>query len=154
MRHVLLAAACMLTGCTTPYAPAGLLFGGYSETRLAADSYKVFAEAESTERAGMMLDLRAAELTLAAGYQKFAVADRNVRLESRTNYIPGNSYTVPTGGSMGGVRWVQTPGRTETVNFGKGEMTIRMMKASDAGAAKAVDATATRARLEPLLKGG
>src|SRR5262245_55583351 len=107
MRHVALAAICLLVGCTTPYAPAGLLFGGDSEERLAPDRYKVFAEAESAERAGMMLDLRAAELTLAAGYQKFAVADRSVRLESRTNYVPGHTYWVPTGGGAGGMRMMQ-----------------------------------------------
>jgi hypothetical protein len=45
------------------------------------------------------------------------------------------------------------PPRTETVTVAKGTMTIKMLRASDPGAPKAVDTAAVRARLQPLLKG-
>ncbi len=157
MRYAFLLGALLLSGCATPYQPAGPLWGGYSETRLSPSSYSVFAEADSEERAGKMLDLRAAELTLTSGYQKFAIANRTVRMEQRINHVPGHSYSVPMVSGSGHVHGMQTmftPPRTEVTYVAKGEMTIKMLKGSDPGAAKATDAAATRARLEPDLKGG
>jgi len=139
--------ALLLTGCTTPYQPKGLFLGGYSENRLAPDSYEVFAETESLERTGQMLDLRAAELTLESGYQKFAVIDRAVNNETRTHYIAG--YTTYPAGFRSAP--IVVPPRMETVTVAKGKMTIKMLKGSSAGAAKALDAAAVRARLEPVL---
>jgi hypothetical protein len=127
----------------------GLLSGGYSETKLAPDSYQIFAETESLERTGQMLDLRPAELTLESGYRRFAVVDRVVNNEHRTHYIPGyTSY----GGGLRAAPMVMPP-RMETVTVAKGKMTIKMLKGSESGAAKAIDAAAVRARLQPLLTG-
>jgi hypothetical protein len=109
----------LLAGCSTAYLPAGSSTGSTSETRLAADSYQISARTGSTEHAAQMLELRAAELTLKSGYQKFVVVDRAV---------------------------------TSTPVTAKGKMTIRMLKEADAGV-KAVDASAVRARLHPLLIG-
>jgi hypothetical protein len=90
-----------------------------------------------------MLELRAAELTLHSGYQKFAVVNRTVNSGARTHYISG--YTSYGGGR--GMPPLVVPPRTETV--AKGTMTIKMLRASDPGAPKAVDAAAVRARLQP-----
>ena len=156
MRRFFACAVLLLCGCSTPYQPAGFL-GGYSESRLSADSYQVFAEAENEERAGQMVELRAAELTLNSGYQKFIVLRKNVRTETQIQHVPGATYVmaVPTAsGGFSGTRTVQSPPQTLTSRIGKGEMTIRMVKASGAGAGagKAIDAAAVRARLEPVLK--
>ena len=132
MRVAPLCLALLLTGCATPYQPAGLLTGGYSETKLAPDSYQIFAETESLERTGQMLDLRAAELTLESGYRKFAVVDRVVNNEHRTHYIPG--YTSYGGGLRAAPMVV--PPRMETVTVAKGKMTIKMLKGSESGAGK------------------
>jgi hypothetical protein len=96
----------LLSGCTTFYQPSGLL-GGNSETRLSADSCRVLAEADTEERAGQMLELRAAELTQKAGYQKFIILKKNVRTETWTRRVSGPRYVmaVPTaGGGFSGVR--------------------------------------------------
>ena len=103
MRLACLWVALLLSGCSTPYQPAGLLSGGYSETKLAPDGYRVFDQTEGTERTGQMLDLRAAELTLESGYQKFMVVDRIVNNEPllRTSipYPRGVQEGLPRAGS-------------------------------------------------------
>ena len=46
------------------------------------------------------------------------------------------------------------PPRTESGTVAKGKITIKMLKSSDSGTTKAMDAAAVRARLGPLLTGG
>jgi hypothetical protein len=146
VRVVLLGVALLLAGCSTAYQPGGPYSAGHSETRLAADSFRVFAQTGSVEHTGQMLELRAAELTLDSGYRKFVVVDRAVTSEQRSNYVPGSSSGAP------GNPQARAPARMETVTVAKGKMTIRMLKDSEPGV-KAVDASAIRARLHPLLIG-
>jgi hypothetical protein len=146
VRVALLGAALLLAGCSTAYQSAGPYSAGYSETRLGADSFQVFAHSGSAERTGQMLELRAAQLTLDSGYQKFVVVDRAVTSERRSSYV-----SVPSDGAPGNPP-ARGASRTETATIAKGKMTIRMLKGSDSSV-KAVDASAIRARLHPLLIG-
>ncbi len=155
MRFLWVCMTVILAGCA-PYQPA-CLFGGYSETRLSGNSYKVFAESGTEEIAKQVLELRAAELTLQNGFQKFQTVSRSMKMEQHVNHIPGHSYvnaTVDARGHSTGTTMITSPPRTEIIDVAKGEMTIKMFKASDPGAAKAEEAAAVRARLEPVLKGG
>jgi hypothetical protein len=129
VRIALLGGALLLSGCSTAYQLGGPYSAGYSETRLGADSFQVFAHSGSAERTTQMLELRAAQLTLDSGYQKFVVVDRALTSER------------PRG-----------PSRMETPTIAKGKMTIRMLNGSEPSV-KAVDASAIRARLHPLLIG-
>ena len=143
---LLFCVALLFSGCSTAYWPAGPYSAGYSETRLAADSFQVFAQAGSVERAGQVLELRAAQLTLDSGYRKFVVVDRSVTSERRSNDVSGYSSGAP------GSPQTRVASRMETVTVAKGKMTIRMLKGSDSSG-KAVDASAIRERLHPLLIG-
>jgi hypothetical protein len=147
VRVALLGVALLLGGCSTAYQSAGSYSSGYSETRLAADSFQVFAHSGSAEHIARMLEWRAAQLTLDSGYQKFVVVDRAVTSERRSNYVPGSSD------GASGSPPARGPSRMETATIAKGKMTIRMVNAADSSA-KAVDASAIRARLHhPMLIG-
>jgi hypothetical protein len=143
---LLFCVALLFAGCSAAYRPGGPYSAGYSETRLAADSFQVFAQAGSVERAGQVLELRAAQLTLDSGYRKFVVVDRSVTSERRSNDISGHSS-----GASGSPQ-TRVASRMETLTVAKGKMTIRMLKGPDSSG-KAVDASAIRERLHPLLIG-
>ncbi len=92
----LVALSLTLSACSTatPYQPktAGqAIFGGYSETRLAPDRYRVtFSGNDLTSRdtvEGYLL-YRSAELTLADGYQGFSIVERNVERSVETHLEP------------------------------------------------------------------
>ena len=121
MRVAFLCVALLSTGCSTAYQPGGPAASGYSETRLAPDSYQIAARTESAERTGHMLEWRAAELTLKSGYRAYVVVDRAVTTEQHS----------------------------KAVTIAKGKMTIKMMKEADLSGG-AVDASAVRARLQPM----
>lgn len=153
MRILWIFAAITLAGCSA-YQPAGV-FDGYSETRLSANSFKVSATAASEGTTRQVLMLRAAELTLQNGYQKFQVTGQSVKMEQREDVLapaPVVQHQVDPWGHISVVHTMAPPS-TEVYSVAKGEMTIRMFKNGDPGATKAEDAAAVRARLEPLLKG-
>ena len=89
MRHVLPAlAALMLAACATPtpYQPLTGSDGGYLETRIEADRYRVEFEGNSlTDRETVEYGLliRAAELTLQEGGSWFLVVERDTDADSR-----------------------------------------------------------------------
>jgi hypothetical protein len=73
---MILPLALALGGCATAYQPTGLE-GGYEETQLAPDVYRVSFRGNAVtepERAQDFALLRAAELTLQNGYTHFAVS--------------------------------------------------------------------------------
>ncbi|KKC24637.1 CC0125/CC1285 family lipoprotein [Sphingomonas sp. SRS2] len=90
----LLATGCTLglTGCTTPtpYQPlerGSATTGGYSDQRIEQDRYRVSFVGNSMttrETVEAYLLYRAAELTVARGYDWFEMADRNTERRSRT----------------------------------------------------------------------
>lgn len=88
------AAALAVGACATPtaYGPADAPgAGGYSETRLERDRYRVtFAgnSVTSREQVEMALLLRAAELTVADGYDWFATVNRATDRDSRLVATP------------------------------------------------------------------
>jgi hypothetical protein len=82
----------MLAGCTTatPYQPltsGGPAAGGYSDQRIEPNRYRVSFTGNSMtsrETVETYLLYRAAELTVAQGYDWFVMADRNTERRSRT----------------------------------------------------------------------
>ncbi len=90
-----------VAGCATPYQPVGL-GGGYSETQLAPDVFRVNVRGNgytSNERAQDFALLRAAELTLQHGFKYFAIIDESSSTDVSTYSTPGSSQT--TGSSTG-----------------------------------------------------
>jgi len=93
---VVLIAASALTACATatPYQPAvsgQAVSGGFSETRVEADRYRVtFAGNSLTSRETVerYLLYRAAELTVEQGYDWFALVERQVDRKTRTYVEP------------------------------------------------------------------
>jgi len=84
------------TGCT-PYKADGLM-GGYAETPLSADTYHVTFRgngytSEARTRTGALV--RAAELTLESGYDRFIILKAGVDTRTSAINIPG-SYTEST----------------------------------------------------------
>lgn len=87
---MMLAGACTTT--PTPYQPyraeqAGGVHGGYSDQRLAENRFRVRFhgnELTSRERVEKYLLYRAAELTVANGYDWFAIADRHTEHDVET----------------------------------------------------------------------
>ena len=72
---------------STPYAPKGFL-GGYSETQLAADMYRVRFNGNGNTRTDRAVDfcmLRCAELTLEKGFKYFYIIDSST---GKGGYIP------------------------------------------------------------------
>lgn len=92
----LLAAGC--AGKPTPYQPissSSRVAGGYSETRLAADHFRVtFAgnSFTSRERVEASLLYRAAELTLQERYDWFVIEDREVEHQVERDLHPDPLY--------------------------------------------------------------
>ena len=80
-----------LTGCATSY--QGIAYtGGYSETRLAENVFRVSFKGNaytSRERAADFALLRSAELTLENGYTHFVIIDAE-------DYSKVSTYTTPT----------------------------------------------------------
>ena len=149
-RWIALAAAAALGACatTTPYQPYRN-GEGYSEQRIESNRYTVrFVGNEMTKRQTVenYLLYRAAELTLANGYDYFVVADQNT--QSQTTY-----YQTFSGG-FGRYWWGPRFGTeviTPEVEY-EAHMTILMFKGkkkpADLGA---FDAHDVQANLEPLI---
>ncbi|MCY4328489.1 MAG: hypothetical protein OXC48_00150 [Endozoicomonadaceae bacterium] len=80
-----------LQGCATTYKSHGL-FGGYSETQLDENVFKVTFCGNgytSMERASDFTLLRSAELTLQSGYRYFVIINAD-------SYISTSTHTTPT----------------------------------------------------------
>lgn len=122
----------LLAGCQTPYQPNGLL-GGYQQRQLAPDMYQITVQGNgytTREHARDILLLRAAELTLQGGYEKFKVTDRQdmVAAEFSSGLLSGPSMADP-----------------------HGFVTIKLLKANDPEAKDAYDAATIQAQLKPKL---
>lgn len=94
-----------LSGCATSYQSNGLT-GGYSDTQLAPDVFRVvfcgngYTEAERAQDFAL---LRAAELTLQQGFTCFAVIDEQNSTKTSSFTTPGYANTTATGtGSSSG----------------------------------------------------
>ena len=97
MRFLLISIlAVFAVGCATPYQSAGLT-GGYSETQLAPDVFRVSFQGNgytSGDRAKDFVLLRAAELCLQRGFTCFAIIDESNSTTTSSFSTPGQSQTT------------------------------------------------------------
>lgn len=125
----------LIFGCATSYQSNGFT-GGYSETKLAPDVVRVVFRGNGytgKERAQDLTLLRAAELSLAAGYPYFSVISENSETKTYSFTTAGTSYNTGTGSVVG--NQVYYSGQTthipgQTVTFYKPETGIltKMLK--------------------------
>ena len=122
----------ILAGCATPYQPVGF-GGGYSETQLAPDVFRVYVRGNgytSMERAQDFALLRAAELTLQQGFKYFAIIDESSSTDISTYTTPGSSQTTGTANVYGGYgtysgTTTYNPPQTETVHEPRSSIAVR-----------------------------
>ena len=91
-----LALALCAGGCATGYQPMGFA-GGYDDTRLAPDFFRVSFDGNqhtSMTRAQDFALLRAAELTLANGYTHFAIVRESEQIRVDTEVTPASTETT------------------------------------------------------------
>jgi hypothetical protein len=117
--------ACLvLFGCATAYQPVGLK-GGYSETLLTPDTYRISFRGNaytSAERAQDFALLRACELVLERGYTHFAIIDEQNEVTSASFTTSGRAHTTSYGtGTSSGTLYANPYGGTYS-----GTSTLRM----------------------------
>ena len=91
-----LASGLLYFGCATPYQSSNF-FGGFSETQLAPDVFRVSFSGNgytSGERAQDFVMLWAADLTVAHGYAYFAVLNENNSVQQSSYVTPGYAATT------------------------------------------------------------
>jgi hypothetical protein len=145
MKAIAMAAiAAALAGCATEYQPMGMT-GGYSEIKLNEDTYQVTVAGNgytSADRAQKIALLRACDLTIQVGFQRFVIAGGNV-----DNKYAGNAPVV-----------VNTFGNTAIASGGEaimkpgGNLTIHFVKPADPAYATAMDANLISSQLRPQLQ--
>lgn len=112
-----------LTGCSaTSYQPlkGG---GGYSETQLSEDIYKVNFKGNgytSAEQASDFSLLRCAELSIANNFKYFYSLSEQTQMDSQSFYVPATTYNYSSGysytsGGFGGVS--QSPLSSYTIKM-------------------------------------
>jgi hypothetical protein len=135
-----------LAACT-PYTSSGLL-GGFSETQLAPNVWKVNFQgngATSTERVSDFVLLRSADLTLQNGFTHFALAD--ARAGSTTAAFTTPVTATTTGSSTrfgnhvyGSSTTTYSGGQTYFVSYPSANNTIVMFKGQPTDVSAAFDA--------------
>lgn len=115
-------AALALAGCATPYQKMGAL-GGVKSVEIASDMAQVTARGSigtDPDRIERYVLRKAAETTLAAGYDHFwvvSVSDRSRSIQAFAGYGAISSQSLPTGGfSLPFVR----PGETVLIRMSRG----------------------------------
>ncbi len=104
-RIFVLSAIIGISGCATGYKSDGFT-GGYSDTQLAPDMYRVVYRGNAytaPERAQDLALLRASELTLQLGFTCFAIIDETHSTTTSSFTTPGHAETTAytTGQSSG-----------------------------------------------------
>ena len=125
----------LLVACATPYHKSSPI-GGYKDEQTGPQTYQVTFTANlytSDQRMNNVLLLRASEVTLREGYEKFTVLQKDIETKTSTAY--GGALLGPV-----------------SVPYPVGTMQIRVLRADDPGAAGAYDAASTKARVEPLIR--
>jgi len=154
-RALLLALA--LAACATPavYAPAaGPGRPGYSELRIENDRYRVtFRDAANEAAAADYALLRAAELTLAQGYDWFVVDNRST---DRSGQSSGPRVGVGVGGVNYGGRTSVGVSTGVGFNLGGGPkatvaLEIRLGRGAKPGIVNAYDARQVQATVRPRV---
>jgi hypothetical protein len=135
-----IALAIMMASCATPYKSNGIA-GGYSDTALAPDVYRVSFRGNgytSSERAQDFAVLRAADLTLAKGYRYFAIVNEANGGNSDVINTPGTSFTSMSAQRVGNMVYgsgttTYVPGLSIPVFFPKSGLLIRCFKERPTG---------------------
>jgi len=141
-----------LLGCATPYQYDGFT-GGYSDTQLAPDLFRVVFRGNGFTAAERVQDfalLRASELTLQRGYKFFAITDENNSNTTSSFTTPGYAETTgmlrrnhsgnihlnPYGGSYSGTssgqintKTTYSPPQTHVSYKHKSKLTVRAFQA-------------------------
>ena len=126
----------LMSGCATGYHGSGFT-GGYSETQLAEDVFRVSFRGNgftSSERAADFTLLRSAELVQEHGYSYFVIVDESESVSRSTYTTPTNttgSATV-TGNTVSGTA-TTTGGQTYTVTKPRARNTIIGMRTKPDG---------------------
>jgi hypothetical protein len=110
----------MLAGCATGYQSKGVM-GGFSETALAPDTYRVTFTGNGYTDMGRAQDfvlLRAADLTLANGFRYFEIDGSDDESTTATAYVPKTSYTTGTATVTGYGNTAQVSGQATTTSYG------------------------------------
>ena len=131
----------LLFGCATPYAGNGLL-GGYSDTALAPDVYRISFQGNgftSPERSQDFAILHAADLTLSHGYHYFGIINQTEGGSSGAINMPGQSYTYANARAYGNTVYgtattTYIPGATIPVFYPRSGLMIRCFGARPQGA--------------------
>jgi hypothetical protein len=170
MRKPMIAAAALLalvvSACATPtvYAPAlSPRAEGFSEQQLESNRFIVTVRGNyitSQNRVENMLLLRAAELTLANGFDHFVLTGRDTQANRRLAAEPGSSLRFTFGGGWYSPRWGWSawsdpywggaPEYREISRF-EARAEVAMFKgAKPAGNADAYDAASIKQSLAPI----
>ena len=136
-RYLLLFIVIGLVGCATEYQATGMT-GGYSETRLGENIYRVSFQGNgftNVERVTDFTLLRSAELTIRNGYKWFAIIDSAQAVNKSTATIGSNrSNTVgsvnPSTGTFNATTFNSSP-TTYVVSKPSASNTIVMYKAAE-----------------------
>lgn len=95
----------LLTNCSTPYQPKGML-GGYSEEKIIDNLYRVKFEGNQHSKPGNIqnyLMYRCAELTQKMGYEYFAIVSEERHFDKHIarpeTVVPGKNRSSMSGGS-------------------------------------------------------
>lgn len=105
-----------IQGCATSYQNDGLT-GGYSETQLDDNVFKVSFRGNAFTDAGKASDftlLRSAEITLEQGSRYFVIIDANSYTTSSAHSTPTTSSTMASVSSVGGTSY----GSATTTTYG------------------------------------
>ncbi len=115
----------VLAGCATGYKSDGIFTGGFTETRLQEDMFKINFKGNrytNRERASDFAMLRCAELTIINGYKYFLIINED-EYDKKSTYVAPTRYKTtqtPSGGHRtqaygGGVRNVSKPRATYVI---------------------------------------
>ena len=110
-KNILAIAIIFLSGCTATSYQSLNYNGGYSETQLSGNIYKVNFKGNgytSAEQASDFSLLRCADLSLANNFKYFYVLSEQQQTDSQSYYIPPTTYNYSSGysytaGGFGGV---------------------------------------------------
>jgi len=125
----------LISSCVTPYASKGFL-GGYSDTALAPDVYKISFGGNgytTQERATDFAVLRAAELTLSHGYRYFGIINQTEGGRSGVINTPGYAITNMNAQRVGNMVYgsgytTYVPGMSIPLFFPESGLMIRCFK--------------------------
>jgi len=106
---VIVAVLSLMAGCATPYQAKGAA-GGFSETQLAMDVYRIHFGGNAYTSPEQVQDfalLRAADLTLEHNFKYFAIMDETASNEVSAFTTPGTANTTGSGYVYGNTGYAQ-----------------------------------------------